>query len=282
MKNVKNILKGFALLALVLGAVLVTGAAVRADNNNNGNNNDNSSFLSANASLKADALIRLQSSTGVVLGTNGAVRVLGAKVTSVSGSDINATASFGNSSLNFVVHTDANTKVNGKLMSDASLLSGLKAGDSVSFAGTITSSTSSAVTVDGDQVASPAFIGNAKDKTNFNGKIEAVNTSDNSFTMSLRGKTVKVSVSNSTAITLDGTASALLSLQPGNEVKIVGDLSADGSVITASKVSAESGKNNNGERGDNGNHGDNGNGGQNDNSNKGDGFWGRIVHFFWK
>jgi hypothetical protein len=269
MINIKNIAKGFLLLFFLLGAVIAT----RAEANNTISADG---FLNAQASLKADALIKLENSVGVVLGSNGALRVLGAKVTAVSGSDISATAPFGSSSLNFVVTTDANTRLNGKLLASGSLLNQLKAGDRISFAGTITSSTSSSISVHGDHVISRVFIDNSK--TNFSGKIEAVNTADNSFTLNLNGRTVKVSASSGAAVTLNGAASTIASLQAGDQVKITGDLNADGSVITASKIIADRNNGDNNNNNDNNNNGDHGN--QDKNENKGDGFWGKIKHWF--
>lgn len=145
MKNLKNIAKGFLALSFLVGVAIA--APVQADNNVN-------SLLNARASLKADALIRMENSVGVVLGGNNTLRVLGAEVASVSGSDISAKAMVGNSALNFVVKTDANTKFNVKSATNTSFISQLEAGDKISFAGTITSSTSSSIVVDGDNVVS--------------------------------------------------------------------------------------------------------------------------------
>jgi hypothetical protein len=145
--KIKNIAKGFLVLAFLTGAVIASPA--KADNNTSEN-----SFVNAEASLKADFVNKIENSVGVVLGPNGMLRVLGAKVTSVSGSDINATAAFGNSSMSFVVKTNADTKLNGKALSDSSVLSGLKAGDRISFAGTIASSSSSSLTIDASHVIS--------------------------------------------------------------------------------------------------------------------------------
>ncbi|MDP9249047.1 MAG: DUF5666 domain-containing protein, partial [bacterium] len=108
---------------------------------------------------------------------------------------------------------------------------------------TITSSTSSAVTVDADHLVSRVLFGIPEDKENkasWSGDIKATNDSDNSFTLGLKnGRTVKVAVSSSTAIALDGAASTLAALDAGDEVKVAGSLSADGSVVTATKINAE-------------------------------------------
>lgn len=274
MNNIKNIAKGFLVLAFLVGAVIASPAS--ADNKEN-----EKGFLNAQASLKADVLGRIENSLGVVLGPNGALRVMGAKVTSVSGSDINATASFGNSSLSFIIKTDAETKLNGKAFASSSSLSALKAGDKISFAGTITSSSSSSVTVDASHVVSQNLYkdGKIENKDSFKGEVKAVNGTENSFTLKLKsGATVKVNVSSSTVITLDGATATLASLEAGDEVKIAGEINADGSVITASKVSAESedADDNDDEDSDDDKDKD-----ENKDENRG-GFWGKIRNWFWK
>lgn len=169
--SIKNIAKGFVVLSFLVGAVIASPVSAE-------NSVDSKSFLNAHASLKADALIRLENSVGVVLGSNNTLRVMGAKVTSVSGSDINATAPFGNSSLNFVVKTDAQTKLNGKLLANASALAALKAGDKISFAGTISSSTSSSIIVDGDHVVSRVLYDSEKIEDKNSSKSENDDSND--------------------------------------------------------------------------------------------------------
>ena len=273
MKNIKNIAKGFLLLSFLVGVAFATPAL--ADNNKGSSNN----FFNVQASLKADALIKLDSSIGVVLGPNGALRVMGAKVVSVSGGEINVIAPFGNSSLNFVVKTDAQTKLNGKLLTDVSVLSQLKAGDKISFAGTITSSTSSSIVVDGDHVVSQALYNNGKieNKNAFKGEIKTIDSVNNSFTVKLKnGVTVKVALSSSTVITLDGVVTTLASLGEGDEVKITGELNSDGTIVTASKVNAES------EDNDSDDDNDNGKKDEEKDKNENKGWFGKFRNWFWK
>ncbi|MDP9249653.1 MAG: hypothetical protein M3M85_04075, partial [bacterium] len=139
----KNIAKGLIVFSFL--ALFIAGSPASAKNDDKGEKG----YLNARAGLKAEALVKLDSATGAVLGPNGTIRVLGAKVISVSGNVVKAAVSFGESVLNFVVNVDADTKINGDGDVKAS---DLKAGDKVSFSGTITSSTSSAVTVDADHL----------------------------------------------------------------------------------------------------------------------------------
>jgi len=276
MKNIKNIAKGLLLFSFVVSAIIATPAKADNSNENKGNTNTNG-FLSAQASLRAEAFMKFESSSGVVMGPSGSVKVFGAKVTSVSDSEINATVAFGNSALNFVVSTDAETKLNGKLLTDASVLTGLATGDRISFDGAITSSTSSSVAVNGDHIVSQALYGyggKMEKRTSFEGEVKSVNTGDSSFIIKLKsGVNVEVSVSGSTVITLDGATVPLSSLVEGDKVKVAGDLNTDGSVITASKVSAVSADN------DLNQDNDDNKGNKNEN---GGGFWGKIMHWFWK
>lgn len=229
MKNVKNIAKGlivFSFLALLVGA---SPASAK---------NEEKDYLNARAGLKAEALVKLDSVSSVIMGANGAMRVLGAKVVSVSENVVRATVSFGESVLNFVINIDADTKVNGD--SDAKV-SNLEAGDKISFSGALTSSTSSSLVVDADHLVSRELLAMPADKTSWSGEIKATNDADNSFTLGLKnGRSVKVAVSSSTAITLDGAASNLAALDAGDEVKIEGTISSDSSVISATKIKAES------------------------------------------
>ncbi|MFA6256888.1 MAG: DUF5666 domain-containing protein [Candidatus Paceibacterota bacterium] len=264
MKNLKNIAKGFIVFSF-LGLLAVAGPA-KADNNN-GN-----AYMNARSSLKADALVNLESATGVVLGPNGALRVLGAKVVSVTESVVKATASFGSSVLNFVVNVDSDTKVNGS--SDAKV-SDLKAGDKISFAGDIDSSSSSSIVVNADHIVSQALIGGTvESKTFWRGEIKSIDEGDKVISIELPGgRDINVAVSSSTVILLDGSASSLASLDEGDKVSISGNLNADGSVVSATKITADSDK-------DSDNDDVNGKPRKDDKPSN-NGWLGKIRHWFW-
>lgn len=264
----KNIAKGLIVFSFL--ALLVAGSPASAKNDEKG-------FLEARAGLKAEALVKLESATGAILGPNGTIRVLGAKVVSVSENVVKAAVSFGESVLNFVVNIDADTKINGN--GDAKV-GDLKAGDKISFSGTVTSSTSSAITVDADHLVSRSLLsGTVENKTSWSGEIKATNDSDNSFTLGLKNsRSVKVAVAGSTAITLDGAASTLADLDAGDEVKVEGSLSADSSVVNATKISAKS-EDADDDEGDKDNKDDDGDKGEKENSGKG-GWMLRLRNWF--
>jgi hypothetical protein len=159
MKNVKNVVKGFLVLSLLAGAFIASPAS--ADNKIEARN-----YLNAETSLKADVLPKVESAVGVVLGPNDTLRVMGAKVDSVSGSEIKATTSFGGASLSFTVRADAEIKVNGKALdaSFASVIDNLEAGDKISFSGTIVSSSNSSLVVEADHLVSRALYDNDSSK----------------------------------------------------------------------------------------------------------------------
>ncbi|MFA6177890.1 MAG: hypothetical protein WC694_03310 [Candidatus Paceibacterota bacterium] len=265
MKNVKNIAKGFLVLAFFVGIIIATPA--RAENNGSKN------LSNAKNSMKVDALMKLDSSSvGVVMGKEGSVKVIGAKVISVVGGDINATVLFGSSPLNFVVKMNTTSKLNGKLLTDIAILNQLKAGDNISFVGIIASSTSSSIVVNGTHAVSQTLFNKSKieDKTSFQGEVREINLTDNSFILKLKsGLTVKIIVSSNTVITANNIVKTLSSLQIENKVKVTGELNTSGNIITASKVSIES---------ENANVNDNNN---NRKENRG-GWFGKMLNWFWK
>lgn len=230
----KKIAISIVVLSLFIGVVFISPLSAKADNMSD----SNSMFMNARASLKIDTLTKLESVSGVVLGPNNSVRVLGAKVTSVAINQINATATFGNSFLNFVVNVDTNTQLNGRDSSSKNplFINSLKVGDIVSFSGTMSSSSGSSIIVAGDQVVSRAFVITQNDKTNFKGEVTAVNVLDNSLTLNFKGSTLKVVVNSSTIITVDNTIKTLVDIKAGDEVKITGTLNSGATIITATKI----------------------------------------------
>jgi hypothetical protein len=210
----------------------------------------------------------LDNSVGVFMGASNTLRVLGAKVTSVSGNVIDASVSFGNTVLNFVLNTDASTKINGKLLSDSAALSNLKSGDSISFGGDVSSSSGSQITLAAKNIISQGLLKDDKkpeaEKTSFQGKITAINTSANSLTLKLK---------SGVSVEVDAALSAIAPLTVGQEVKVDGTLNSAGTIITASKISVDSH--------DKIDDNKDGNKDQNENKDNG-GFWGKIRNWLFK
>ncbi len=167
--------------------------------------------------------------------TNGKTLVRGAKVTSVSGSTINATVTWGSATLNWTVNTDAATKYYNRLGNTGSFAD-IAAGDSVSFAGTISGN--------GLIVLATAVKDQTGSVTNatMSGKVQSTSTGALSLVLT-KGKdehnqspTVTVQTNASTAITMNGTALPFASIQTGDKVKAAGLLSAEGSMLTATTL----------------------------------------------
>jgi hypothetical protein len=235
MKNIKKIVSGIVLSMFALTLVLNPTSA-SADNNEQ---NTNAVFANVHASLKADVLASREASAGVIIGADGSMKVLNAKVVSVSNTEINVNTLFGNSVLNFVVKVDGDTKINNRANGqNGVLIALLKAGDKISFSGKMLSSTSSSIVVDSDQIISRALF-DLDIKNNFKGTIKTINLVDSSFVINIAGKDVKVNASNVTSIMIDKTVSTFSALRVNDEVKITGNLNADGTVLTATKVTVD-------------------------------------------
>jgi hypothetical protein len=167
--------------------------------------------------------------------TNGKALVRGAKVTSVSGSTINATVTWGSSTLNWTVNTDSATKYYNRL-GNTGAFADIATGDSISFAGTISGNGLIVLaTAVKDQTGT---VSNAT----ISGKVSTINTGGLSFVMS-KGKdehsqspTITVQTNAGTTITLNGAGLSFASIQTGDKVKAVGLLNADGTLLTATSL----------------------------------------------
>jgi len=98
----------------------------------------------------ADTL-HASSTTGVVISSNGIVHVIGAQVTSVSNGVVNAVTTVGSVVMNWVVNVSASTKLaaNGSMNATTT---DIKVGDKVNFAGALSSSVGSTLSVAGTKI----------------------------------------------------------------------------------------------------------------------------------
>jgi len=186
--------------------------------------------------------------TGVVISPSGIVRVIGADVTAVSNGIVNAATTIGNTVINWIVNISLATKIGANGSAHATTTD-IKTGDKVSFAGTVSSSVGSSITVAASKI---------RDLTTFPkahvtpGTITSIG-SNGSFTLSHGDRTVTVNTTASTTIVVNGATSTFGSLETGEKVLVAGTANADGSVITASKIVV---KDNSGKDGDDdGKHG---------------------------
>ncbi len=172
----------------------------------------------------------------VGISSNGVVHVIGADVTSVSGAVINAVTTLGTTVIDWVVNTSAATKVNVGGHTTATTTA-IAAGDTISFTGALTS-IGSTMTVVATNVRDLAgmLIMRFMPVT-----VDSVNAANDSFTANAGRHAVTVEGTASTTVTLNGAASTIAALQSGDRARVMGTTSADGSIITASTVTAKSG-----------------------------------------
>lgn len=191
-------------------------------------------FLSAAPFVASAATLGAQGDVGIVMSPSGMVRVIGADVTSVAGSVVDATLSLGGNILNFVVNASATTKVGANGSKTASTTA-IAVGDKVNIAGSLSSSAGNTLTIAAKHIRDLTTLPPLRV---FIGTISSVNASNDSFVASNKNKTVTVDSNASTTFKVNGTASAFSELAAGQRVVVSGSANADGSVITASKVNA--------------------------------------------
>jgi hypothetical protein len=168
---------------------------------------------------------------------DGKALIRGAKVTGVSGADITATVALGSATLTMTLHTDSATKFYNRA-GKTELISDIAVGDTVTAGGTMTGN---GLTMNAAAVKD--FTG-AVENISVSGKIDSINLSALSFFLdkSKSGngddKKIEVKTTGGTAFTINGVASAFASLLQGDKVKVDGSLNAEGTILTATAVSA--------------------------------------------
>ncbi len=161
----------------------------------------------------------------VHFGTNGRVAVTGAKVTSVSGSIVNATTIWGSAGFNWVVNTDSNTKFNRKLDSGSSL-SEISVGDTISFSGVVNPTAGSPLNVNAANVKDWS-IQKGPFKTTIQGKVKTASplvvTADNTdYTINVASSTA---ILNSLWLRIP-----LTSLQVNDTVRVYGTINSNNTI----------------------------------------------------
>ncbi len=182
------------------------------------------------ASADSNSSNRIEVPT-VSMNAEGKILVKQAKVTSVSGTTINASVTLGSGTLSFIVNTDTSTKFYSRAQS-AGTLGDIAVGDMVTFGGNLQGSnlTVQALAVkDLTGVVSNATVG---------GKVETINASGLSVVLDKSGNDRKVTVQTnaSTAITMNGAVLPFAQILVGDRVKATGSLSADGLTLTATSL----------------------------------------------
>ncbi|MBX9765304.1 hypothetical protein K2X83_01540, partial [Patescibacteria group bacterium] len=155
------------------------------------------------ASADSDSKSRIQVPS-VAMGSDGKVLVKQAKVTSVSGTTINASITLGSGTLSWVLTTDSATKFYNRT-SAPRVIGDIAVGDMITFGGTLTGSglTVQALAIkDLTGVVTNATVG---------GKVESINTTalslviDKSRSENGNNKKITVQTNASTAISMNGS-----------------------------------------------------------------------------
>lgn len=195
-------------------------------------------FASADSGKSERAFLAFSSDRpSITANADGKALVRGAKVASVSGSDINVSVALGNATVTMTLKTDSATKLYNRA-GRAETMSDIAVGDMVTAVGTLSGNGLSM-----NASAIKDFTG-AVENVSLSGKIESINLSALSFFIDKsksgngEDRKIEVKTTSSTSFTINGVASAFASLLQGDKVKIDGSLNADGSVLTATAVSA--------------------------------------------
>lgn len=167
----------------------------------------------------------------VNLSSNGSALVRGAKVTSVSGSTINATTNYGSSSLSWTVKTDSNTNFTAN-KGGTNGLAQIAVGDTVSFSGSLDQAVSG-LTVNAKVVKDWTQV---ESKKTLSGIVTSINATLNSFTVSHDDATTSVQTNSDTKFKLNGQDGTFASIFLNAKVKVQGLFNASSSVLTATKI----------------------------------------------
>ena len=158
---------------------------------------------------------------------SGKVIVNGAKVSSVSGSIINATTTWNSLALNWQVNTNAQTKLQKKGGSAA--ISEIKVGDTVSFQGNLVSSSPANIVVDAKMVKDFSLAATVKTKTVVAGTIKSI--SGNTLVMTSGNVDYTVNIASDTSVlSVSWLKAALASFKVGDKVRVYGTVNANATI----------------------------------------------------
>lgn len=212
-----------AMVVLMVAVATLFGAGSAHADSNKGKNS-----ISAGAGVEVN------------IGANGNALVRGAKVTSVSGSQVNANTSLGSSVLSWVVKTDSNTDFSSH-KNGTSGLANIAVGDTISFRGTIDQAIAG-LTVNAKQLKDWTSV---ETKTKFDGVVTSINTTLSSFTVAKGNSTTTVQTSSSTKFSENGDNASFADIILDAKVKIQGLFNASTSVFSATSVAIDSDNDNN-------------------------------------
>lgn len=167
----------------------------------------------------------------VDVGAEGATIVRGAEVTAVTDSEVKAETSWGETVLNWVVKTDADTDYIGT-KGETTARSDIAVGDTVSFRGVLDQALSGLVV----KASSVKNWSKTNVLTKINGGVTSINASVHSFVVTRGNTETTVETNASTTFTKDGDDAEFADISLDGNVKVEGTWNASTSAFTASKV----------------------------------------------
>lgn len=227
--NTKKVLAGSLLVVGLVGMGLGISQNTASANNGQGENEnqiENKSEQKNEAHKKGTTL-------EVHINDNGTVLVRGAKVTSVSGTVINATTAWGSANLNWQVSTNSGTHYMNK-NGGSNSLSGVTVGDFLSFNGAITSSTNGSFAVTATNVKDwSSSITPVNMRTTVEGMVKsaALGIIPTNFMLTVNGKDYTVRVAVDTAVINNNwLRTAVSTLRVGDQVRVYGMVNSDNTI----------------------------------------------------
>ncbi|MDO8664304.1 MAG: hypothetical protein Q7K44_02020 [Candidatus Liptonbacteria bacterium] len=164
---------------------------------------------------------------------NGKTLIRGAKVTSVSGNTINASATWGSVVFNWAVVTDSSTEFIRRYGS-ASKISEISIGDFISFQGALDTTVGSPVTVKARIIKDWSI---QKKHASFYGLVKSTDTSAKGFILTSEDKgDISVKVSDTAKITKGNVAGVFADITVGAKVTASGLYNTESKILEADTV----------------------------------------------
>jgi len=211
-------------VSLLATLILVGAQATYAKDDKDSKENKNNASVKNQKSLIAP----VPSGASMEIGQNGRVSVSEARVSSVSGSVITATTTWGGFTLFWIINTDGNTNFNARYGGNLNI-SDISVGDRITFRG--------AVTGGGPTVLASVVtdLSNQRRNATFLGEVTSVNSSTRSFVMNTRERgTQTIFVSSSTKFL--GTLNNFSFVMVGAKVQTSGLWNSEQNTLQAAHV----------------------------------------------
>lgn len=176
---------------------------------------------------------KLGSTLEVSISNKGKVEVRGAKVTSVSGSTVNASTSWGSANFVWAVNITGDTKIV-KKSDDKSSIGEIAVGDFINFKGNLVVTSASPITVNASWVKN---LSGQKKNSSFNGIVKSIDAANKKFVMtSTKNGDISVVVSGSTKFEKGDKKGAFTDIAVTSRVLVKGLYDSQLTQLTANSV----------------------------------------------